>query len=93
MVFHLLGSLLIQFFFQLLEGRVELAKVDCKLWPNVCRDVGVTAYPTVRFYSGSRGNHIQLASEISIESRDAVTIVHQVERELAKTEQLYKTEL
>lgn len=67
-----------------------LAKVDCGLWPNVCQNVGVAVYPTVRFYSGSRGSHIQ---GVHIESQNPDTIVHQVEKELTQTERLYKTEL
>ncbi|VDK65151.1 unnamed protein product [Onchocerca ochengi] len=78
---------------EILEGRVKFAKVDCGLWPNVCQNVGVTVYPTVRFYSGSRDNHIQIANGVHIESQNADTIIHQVEKELTKTDLLYKTEL
>ncbi|VIO96670.1 Uncharacterized protein BM_BM6629 [Brugia malayi] len=78
---------------EVLHGRVKLAKVDCGLWPNVCRNVGVAIYPTVRFYGGSRNSHIQTASGTSIESQNADNIVYQTEKELVKINRLYKTEL
>uniref|UniRef100_A0A0R3RQK7 DnaJ homolog subfamily C member 10 n=1 Tax=Elaeophora elaphi TaxID=1147741 RepID=A0A0R3RQK7_9BILA len=78
---------------EVLEGRVKLAKVDCGLSPNVCRSVGVVVYPTIRYYSGSRGGHIQMIRGVPIELQDAHSIVHQVEKELTKIDRLYKTEL
>ncbi|CAG9540325.1 unnamed protein product [Cercopithifilaria johnstoni] len=78
---------------EVLEDRVKLAKIDCGLWPNICRSVGVAVYPTVRFYSGSRGGHIQITSGVPIESQDGDSIVHEVEKELTKIDRLHKTEL
>uniref|UniRef100_A0A915PSW6 DnaJ homolog subfamily C member 10 n=1 Tax=Setaria digitata TaxID=48799 RepID=A0A915PSW6_9BILA len=76
-----------------LENRVKLAKVDCGLWPNVCRNIGVAVYPTVRFYIGSRDGHIQSAGGIPIESQNPDAIVYQIESELSRIDRLRKTEL
>lgn len=72
---------------------MKLAKVDCGLWPNICQSVGVRVYPSVKFYGGSRSGHVQITSGVPIESQHLDSIVHQVEKELAKTNRLYKTEL
>lgn len=72
---------------------MKLAKVDCGVWPNICQSVGVVIYPTVRFYGGSRGGHIQTTSGVTIKWHDGDSIVYQVEKELIKTDRLYKVEL
>ena len=40
-----------------MEGRVKCGKVNCDQHEWLCRQAGIRAYPTVRFYSGAkRGN-------------------------------------
>lgn len=88
-----LHVLFIYLWFQVMEGRVKLAKVDCGQWPNICQSVGVHAYPTLRFYSGVRGGHMQTATGILIESQNADMVIRLVEKELNKADRLLKTEL
>uniref|UniRef100_A0A183EEM0 Thioredoxin domain-containing protein n=1 Tax=Gongylonema pulchrum TaxID=637853 RepID=A0A183EEM0_9BILA len=78
---------------EMLEGRVKLAKINCDSWPNICHAVGVKAYPTLRFYGGARGGHIQKTGGIPIQSQNADTVVQLVENELNKAKKLLKTEL
>ncbi len=50
-------------FFQKMEGRVNLGKVDCDQHNWLCRQAGIQAYPTVRFYKGLKGKAKQQVIE------------------------------
>ena len=46
--------------FQALEGKVHAGKVDCDRQNWFCRQAGVGAYPTVRFYKGAQHGRQQV---------------------------------
>lgn len=49
-----LSVLLFFYFDQELEGEVKAGKVDCDAYPRICQLASVHAYPSVRFYPGTR---------------------------------------
>ncbi|CAJ0963827.1 unnamed protein product, partial [Mesorhabditis belari] len=52
-----------------LEGRVQLAKVDCDQWPGVCQGAGIRAYPSLRLYRGAQNGRRQDLWGIDIQSQ------------------------
>lgn len=54
-----------------LEGIVNAGKVDCDTYKYLCRQAGIRAYPTVRFYRGSTRSKIQNIHGEDINSQDA----------------------
>ena len=44
---------------------MHAGKVDCDKFQRLCSQAGVNAYPTVRFYPGSRGPNIRQVLSVS----------------------------
>jgi hypothetical protein len=69
---------------QKLEGRVRAGKVNCNAFQHLCRDAGISSYPTVMLYHG-HDRHYQ-GDEIPSQSADHI-IAH-TERALSQHPQL-----
>lgn len=80
--------------FQMLQGKVKLAKVDCDQFPGVCQTAYVRAYPTVKLYLGSHKAGVrQDANGILIQSQHPETIVRQVEQTIRQHKSRFDDEL
>ncbi|XP_067137389.1 dnaJ homolog subfamily C member 10-like [Centruroides vittatus] len=67
-----------------LSGKVNAGKVNCDALPNVCQEAGVSAYPTVRFYSGSTGGRHQNSFGQEIDSQRSETIIDFISNRIKK---------
>ena len=47
-----------------MEGRVNCGKVNCDQHEWLCRQAGIQAYPTVRFYGGVKKTGKQQVNEL-----------------------------
>ncbi|XP_067687759.1 dnaJ homolog subfamily C member 10-like [Haliotis asinina] len=68
-----------------LEGVAHAGKVDCDAEPWLCQEVGVQAYPTVRFFQGADNSHTaQHAYGWDIQSQNADEIINFVKQNARK---------
>lgn len=67
-----------KFIFQKLENKVKAAKVNCDSYQMLCQQAGVSAYPTLLFYSPTSKSY--RGTEIT--SQSAVKIISFVEARL-----------
>ncbi|KAK7113286.1 dnaJ homolog subfamily C member 10-like [Littorina saxatilis] len=59
-----------------LDGKVKAGKVDCDRFQRLCSQAGIQAYPSVRFYPGSKGpNNRQNPHGLDINSQNADEIL------------------
>ncbi|XP_035828946.1 dnaJ homolog subfamily C member 10 [Aplysia californica] len=58
-----------------IEDFAKAGKVDCDSEPNICNKAAVRAYPTVRFYKGSKRGERQHANGWDIQSQSAEEII------------------
>ena len=68
--------------FQVFDGKVQLAKVDCDQWPGVCQGAQVHAYPSVRLYRGRQNGQRQDIWGVQIQSQHKETVINIVRQQL-----------
>lgn len=56
---------------QRLEGKVRTGKVDCEAERDFCRELRVTAYPTVLFYLSPEERH-EISSQVPAEIMEQI---------------------
>ena len=49
--------------FQKFKGKVNAGKVNCDQHKQLCRSAGVTGYPSLRFYIGSKDGNPQVSRD------------------------------
>jgi DnaJ family protein C protein 10 len=64
------------------EGRVKFAKVDCDRYPGVCQNSQIRAYPTIRFYIGSKNGERQNPLGMHVQSQNYDAFIQIIETAL-----------
>nr|CDJ88120.1 Heat shock protein DnaJ and Thioredoxin domain containing protein [Haemonchus contortus] len=65
-----------------LEGKVKLGKVDCDVWPGVCRGAQIQAYPSIRFYKGQHDGRQQGVWGLQLQTRNKDEIVRLISEQV-----------
>ena len=54
---------------QKMSSKVKAGKVNCDVEKNLCQNLGIDGYPTVRVYSGSRNSQQSQVTSVYIRCR------------------------